>query len=710
MAALTREYIEERSIGRRNEDRLVRDRIRKYDQIFKVGQIITSEVNLDTLFEVIMTETNQILGTRRSTVFLHDKRTGELWSLVATGMKRNEIRIPDSYGVAGWVFTHIKPLMINDAYNDPRFYSEIDKKSGFRTRNIFCVPLLNRQGECIGALQALNKVTGRFTERDRDLLTSISCYVAIALENAKLYEELKALDRARERVINHLSHELKTPIAIISAALGRVSREVRKENVSKLERAVERCDRNLHRLMDLQEKIDAGEFVLPKGVNYTFAGTYENQIRAQKTLTVVVPLALFIIFIILYLQFRSVSTTTLVFSGIAVAWAGGFLLIWLYGRPWFLDFHLFGVNMRQLFQVQPINLSVAIWVGFLALFGIASDDGVVMSTYLEQSFRRRSTRTKQEVRRAVIEAGSRRVRPCLMTTATTILALSAIRALQADESLPENARKLLSFTDNRQDASLQAGHFNDFVEVGLLRSALYKAAVAAGSAGLRHDELVQRVFDALDLPLELYASNPTARFQALEETKRALRSVLGYRLYRDLKRGWRVTTPNLEQCGLIEIRYLSLEDVCGAADLWEQCHPALATASKETRMAVARTLLDFMRRELAIKVDYLDPLTLERIQQQSSQRLKAPWALDENEKPEYAAVLYPRSRRRGDHGGDVYLSSRGGFGQYLRRSQTLPDYGERLSLAETEDIIKHCLLYTSPSPRDLSTSRMPSSA
>ncbi|GEM_PF-1758879 len=228
MSVSTRDYIEERSIGRRNEDRLVRDRIRKYDQIFKVGQIITSEVNLDTLFEVIMTETNQILGTRRSTVFLHDKKAGELWSLVATGMKRNEIRIPDNYGVAGWVFTRMKPLMINDAYNDPRFYSEVDKKSGFRTRNIFCVPLMNRQGECIGALQALNKVSGRFTDRDRDLLSSISCYVAIALENAKLYEELKALDRARERVINHLSHELKTPIAIISSALARISREIRK--------------------------------------------------------------------------------------------------------------------------------------------------------------------------------------------------------------------------------------------------------------------------------------------------------------------------------------------------------------------------------------------------------------------------------------------------------------------------------------------------
>lgn len=277
------------------------------------------------------------------------------------------------------------------------------------------------------------------------------------------------------------------------------------------------------------------------------------------------------------------------------------------------------------------------------------------------------------------------------STATTILTLSAIRALQADESLPENARKLLSFTDNRQDASLQAGHFNDFVEVGLLRSALYKAAVAAGPAGLRHDELVQRVFDALDLPLELYALDAAVRFQALEETKRALRSVLGYRLYRDLKRGWRITTPNLEQCGLIEIQYLSLEDVCEAVDVWEQCHPALATASKETRMAVAKTLLDFMRRELAIKVDYLDRLALERIQQQSSQRLKAPWVIDENEKIEFAAVLYPRSRRLGDYGGDVYLSSRGGFGQYLRRSQTLPGYAKRLNLAETEEIIRQLL-------------------
>jgi len=180
---------------------------------------------------------------------------------------------------------------------------------------------------------------------------------------------------------------------------------------------VEECQRYL------QDKIKAGRLVLPKGVSYTFAGSYENQIRAQKTLAMVLPLALFLIFMILYFQFKSVSTSLLVFSGIFVAWAGGFILIWLYGRPWFLDFSVFGVNMRGLFQVHTINLSVAVWVGFLALFGIASDDGVVMCTYLTQIFREQSPDSIEKIRSATVAAGTRRVRPCLMTTATTILAL-----------------------------------------------------------------------------------------------------------------------------------------------------------------------------------------------------------------------------------------------------------------------------------------------
>ncbi|GAX59078.1 uncharacterized protein SCALIN_C01_0009 [Candidatus Scalindua japonica] len=176
----------------------------------------------------------------------------------------------------------------------------------------------------------------------------------------------------------------------------------------------------------LQMKIESGEFILPPGISYTFAGSYENQIRSQKTLSVVLPVALFIIFIILYFQFKSAITSLLVFSGILVAWSGGFLMIWCYGEPWFLNFDIFGTNMRDLFQVHTINLSVAIWVGFLALFGIASDDGVVISTYLDQNFWKQKITSYKDAREATVEAGLRRVRPCLMTTATTILALIPI--------------------------------------------------------------------------------------------------------------------------------------------------------------------------------------------------------------------------------------------------------------------------------------------
>jgi Cu(I)/Ag(I) efflux system membrane protein CusA/SilA len=173
----------------------------------------------------------------------------------------------------------------------------------------------------------------------------------------------------------------------------------------------------------LKAKIDSGEFSLPAGVSYTFAGSYENQVRSEKTLMIVLPLALFVIFLILYFQFSSIPTTLMVFSGIIVAWAGGFIMIWFYAQPWFLDFSLFGVNMQELFQVHPINLSVAIWVGFLALFGIASDNGVVVATYLNQTFEATKPRTVAAIREATVAAALRRVRPALMTTATTILAL-----------------------------------------------------------------------------------------------------------------------------------------------------------------------------------------------------------------------------------------------------------------------------------------------
>ncbi len=176
----------------------------------------------------------------------------------------------------------------------------------------------------------------------------------------------------------------------------------------------------------INEKIDNGELIVPKGVNYQFTGTYENQLRAEKTLSVIVPLALGIIFLILYFQFRSVSTSLMVFTGIAVAFAGGFLMIWFYGQDWFLNFNFFGENLRDMFQMHTINLSVAVWVGFIALFGIATDDGVVMATYLTQTFDRNDPENVKEIRASVVEAGMKRIRPCLMTTATTILALLPI--------------------------------------------------------------------------------------------------------------------------------------------------------------------------------------------------------------------------------------------------------------------------------------------
>ena len=173
----------------------------------------------------------------------------------------------------------------------------------------------------------------------------------------------------------------------------------------------------------IQQKIDNGDLVVPQGISYRFTGTYENQLRAEKTLSVVVPLCLLVIFLILYFQFRSVSTSLMVFTAIAVAFAGGFIMIWLYGQDWFFNFSFFGENLRDLFNMKTINLSVAVWVGFIALFGIATDDGVVMATYLDQSFKSNEPDSKKDIRLATLEAAGKRIRPCLMTTVTTVLAL-----------------------------------------------------------------------------------------------------------------------------------------------------------------------------------------------------------------------------------------------------------------------------------------------
>jgi Cu(I)/Ag(I) efflux system membrane protein CusA/SilA len=173
----------------------------------------------------------------------------------------------------------------------------------------------------------------------------------------------------------------------------------------------------------LQKKIDSGEIKLQPGVSYKFAGNYEQQLRAAKRLSIVIPISLILIFLLLYFQFKTVTASFIHFSGVIVAFAGGFIMLWLYGQDWFLNFAVAGVNIRDLFQMHPINLSVAVWVGFIALFGIATNDGVIMGTYIHQVFEERHPATVHDVREAVVTAGLKRVRPAMMTTAVAVIAL-----------------------------------------------------------------------------------------------------------------------------------------------------------------------------------------------------------------------------------------------------------------------------------------------
>lgn len=228
----------------------------RYAKLLRVGQIITSEMNLEALFPLIIQHTNSIMNTQASSIFLYDKKSDELWFLASTDLKKNEIRIPATHGIAGWVFQNRVPTFANDTSVDPRFGGKVDEKTGFQTKSILCVPLINRQKECVGTLQALNKDAGNFTQDDVEMLSSIADYATIALENSRLYEELKSMNKAKERAIDHLSHELATPLALISTTFARISGALNQAKITGLEKSVTIAQRNLRRLTRLQEEID----------------------------------------------------------------------------------------------------------------------------------------------------------------------------------------------------------------------------------------------------------------------------------------------------------------------------------------------------------------------------------------------------------------------------------------------------------------------
>ncbi|MBF0124647.1 MAG: DEAD/DEAH box helicase [Magnetococcales bacterium] len=255
------------------------------------------------------------------------------------------------------------------------------------------------------------------------------------------------------------------------------------------------------------------------------------------------------------------------------------------------------------------------------------------------------------------------------SSATTMLTLSSLRyLLDETNGLEQEARKLLGFSDNRQDASLQAGHFNDFIQILLLRGALLAAIYKEPGQVLRDDTLTQRVVEQLRLLPEDYASNPEARGVKAQSTQKTLRDVIGYRLYHDLRRGWRITNPNLEQLHLLKIGYQSLGECANDQEAWHGCHPLLAHAPPALRQSLAQELLDTMRRGLAIKTVYLDNYYLEQVRNRSFADLKEPWGLSEEETPAAAAVMIPRPSSaiiRSDQP-TLYISHRSRFGTYLK--------------------------------------------
>ncbi|MBF0614661.1 MAG: DEAD/DEAH box helicase [Magnetococcales bacterium] len=259
------------------------------------------------------------------------------------------------------------------------------------------------------------------------------------------------------------------------------------------------------------------------------------------------------------------------------------------------------------------------------------------------------------------------------SSATTMLTLASLRYLLGDaEGLGPEARKLLGFSDNRQDASLQAGHFNDFIQILLLRGALLAAIKNEPEGVLRDDVLTQRVVDHLRLEAGDFSSNPDAKGAKALNTEKTLRDVIGYRLYHDLRRGWRITNPNLEQLRLLKIRYQSLQECARDQEEWSRCHPLLASTMPQRREALVQELLDTMRRGLAIKTIYLDPHYLEQVRNRSFSDLKEPWGLSEEERPISASVMIPRSKKQSNRYDfpTVHISHRSRFGALLKSQAT----------------------------------------
>lgn len=282
------------------------------------------------------------------------------------------------------------------------------------------------------------------------------------------------------------------------------------------------------------------------------------------------------------------------------------------------------------------------------------------------------------------------------SSATTMTSLSIVRSLLAVKEtdrdrggLGKDARKLLTFVDNRQDAALQAGHFNDFTETAMIRGALYKAAdqaVKDGEEGLFYEDIPKKVTDALGLSREEYAEHPGEAPAIRRRTDQALREIVTLRVLLDMDRGWRVTMPNLEQTGLLTFGYLGLDEVCADDALWRGRFPALESASAQTRQQVCEVLLDQMRRVLAIDADCFDSAEFDRIAKRAGETLAQEWRLEPGDKRD-ASIVFPYAGKPGKDRSMEHFSGRTKIGQYLRRTGRFPGYAHRIGIDDAELIL-----------------------
>lgn len=250
------------------------------------------------------------------------------------------------------------------------------------------------------------------------------------------------------------------------------------------------------------------------------------------------------------------------------------------------------------------------------------------------------------------------------SSATSILVLSSLRYMREEADLPPQAKKILAFTDNRQDAALQAGHFNDLIQVLLIRAGLLGALQSSPTQSLWEEHLPSGVFPVLGLDPSDFMVNPQAQHLARQEAERTMREVLGYRLMADLRRGWKINNPNLEQLELISLEIRSLKECCQDETLWQGTHAILENLPSEQRLEFAKKVLERMRRELCIKSVLLDPIYQDQIRSRSFHHLKDPWGISTEERLTSSRYMKLGTREDSNY---FYFSVRSQAGRELRR-------------------------------------------